>query len=185
MKKLAFYGLSLLASGSAFAAFPSHCTSSEYSIVSAWMGAKDKAHNSKTDKIVSLCADKKAEPFSVVTYRYGVLGNVEMEVVATPQNKFKIANESTTPHSGVAVVFFQKGDYTYYISVAGGMASGVSLDVFKGQKRIASGFSGTDEGKDFQVGPAEIDFVRAMYFGRAGSPVLVLGKIKHDIFEER
>jgi hypothetical protein len=67
-----------------------------------------------------------------VTYRYGTSERVEFEAVATPQSKFKIASTVSTPHSGEDVVFFRKGSYTYYVSIATGMGSGVSLYVFDG-----------------------------------------------------
>ena len=88
----ALFSLCLLAS-SAFAAPPSHCTADEYSIVNAWMGAVNATgggwRNSKNGKLLSLCADKKTQPFTAITYRYGAQGKVELEVLATPQNKFK------------------------------------------------------------------------------------------------
>jgi hypothetical protein len=172
----------LYLSGHALAAPPSHCTASEYSIVNAWMGevhATDGGwRNSRNGKFLSLCADSQSEPFTTVTYRYGVLGQVEFEAVATPRNKFEIASIVATPHSGDDVVFFQKGDYTYYVAIATGMGSGVSLYVFKGAKKIASHFSGNGgAGEDYQLGPAEIDFVS----NRSLSPVLIPGKPRHAL----
>ena len=169
----------LVIAGRALAAPPSHCLAGEYSIVNAWMGeihaTEGGWRNSRNGKFLSLCADKKAEPFTTVAYRYGMLGRVEFEAVATPREKFKIASVQDTPHSGSDMVFFQKGDYTYYVAIAGGMGSGVSLYVFKGPKKISDHFSGNEEGEDYQLGPAEIDFLPS----RSPSQVLVSAKPKH------
>ena len=65
-------------------------------------------------------------------------------------------------------IFFNKGEYTYYILVASGMGSGISLIVFQGDKQIVDLFSGND---------AEIDY----HLGRLmnAKPVLVQRKPKH------
>lgn len=176
----ALFSLCLLASN-AFAAPPSHCTADEYSIVNAWMGAVNATgggwRNSKNGKLLSLCADKKTQPFTAITYRYGAQGKVELEVQATPQNKFKFAAVASAPRSGNDVLFFEKGDYTYYVSIATGMGSGVSLYVFKGMKKIVSHFSGNEQDEDYQLGPAEIDFLAK----HSPSPVLMAAKPRHTL----
>jgi hypothetical protein len=163
----------------AIAAFPSHCAADEYAILDSWMGevhATDGGwRNTRNGKFLSLCADRKTEPFTKVTYRYGVLGRVEFEVVATPRAQFKIASLELVPRVGMEVIFFKKGNHTYYVSVATGQGHGVGLDVFKGSKSIASHFSGNDEGRDYQLGPAEIDFMSH----RSRSSVFISEKPKH------
>lgn len=171
----------LVAPALASAATPSHCKPGEHAIVTAWMGQVKPTsggwRNSKNGKVVSLCADRKAEPFSAVTYRYGLPGKVELEVVATPQNRFGIASVSTLPRVGSDVVFFRRGEYTYYVAIATGMGSGVSLAVFQGQKQIVDHFSGNEPDDDYQLGPAEIRFEPP----NARSPVLVFAKPAHKL----
>jgi hypothetical protein len=152
--------------GDAIAAVPTHCRSNEYSLVDAWIGKVHQtqyghSHN-KDSKILSLCADTKAQPFSKVSYRYGHIGQVELEVVATPHAKFGNAYCSTGPHTGLALTFFKKGEYTYYISEATGQGHGVSLNVFKGNKHVFGGFSGNVEGEDYQNLGAGIDLPNAI-----------------------
>lgn len=174
---VALLGLPVLA----WAAPPTHCKPGEHAIVDAWMGKVKPTdggwRNSKNGKVVSLCADRKAEPFSAVTYRYGNPGKVELEVIATPQNRFGIASVSTSPRTGSDLVFFRRGEYTYYVAMATGMGSGVSLVVFQGQKKIVDHFSGNDRDEDYQMGPAEIRFEPQ----RAFSPVLVAAKPAHAL----
>ncbi len=71
-------------------------------------------------------------------------------------------------HVGEDIYFFNKGEYTYYILVASGMGSGISLRAFQGDKQIVDLFSGND---------AEIDY----HLGRLMSvkPVLVQRTPKH------
>jgi hypothetical protein len=172
----------LLTSGHAVSALPSHCTSGEFSIVDAWMGDIEHTEggwrNSKKGKFLSLCADRQTEPFTAVTYRYGEVGHVEFEAVATANAKFGIANIATSPHTGDDLVFFTKGDYTYYVAIATGQGSGVSLYVYKGSTNIASHFSGNEENEDFRLGPAEIDFSSKP----PRSSVLISKKPRHQGF---
>ena len=162
---------------SAIAAFPSHCAPDEYAILDSWMGEVQATEGGwrsrKNGKFLSLCANSKSEPFTKVTYRYGFLGQEELAVVATQSAKFKIASIQLAPRLGTEVIFFNKGNHTYYVSVATGQGHGVSLEVFKGSKSIDSHFSGNDEGGDFKLGPA--------YFTphRLRSPVFILEKPKH------
>lgn len=111
-----------------------------------------------TGKILSICADRQKEPFQSVTYRYGPIGNVEMERIASKANKFSIFSQSTTPHTGENLIFFKVGDYTYYVSEATGQGSGIGLSVFKSARKVMDLFSGNSPGSDFDSGLVEINF---------------------------
>jgi hypothetical protein len=74
-----------------------------------------------------------------------------MEHVASPSNKLGNAFIQSAPRVSEDLYFFSKGNFTYYIIVAGGMGNGVSLLVFNGNKRIVNLFSGTEESSDFQL----------------------------------
>jgi hypothetical protein len=104
-----------------------------------------------TGKIVSLCSDQAKDPIGKLIYRFGPIGKVEMEHVASPSNKLGNATIQSGPRVSEDFYFFSKGNFTYYIIVAGGMGSGVSLLVFDGKKRIVNLFSGTEESSDFQM----------------------------------
>jgi len=135
------------------ATVPSHCVSGEAVFLSAKMKrvirtAKGTSYQD-TGKILSLCADKPEDPIGRLSYRYGPVGKVEMERVATTASRFGTATESSGPRSADTTYFFEIGNYGYYISVASGMASGVGLDVYQNDKRILELFSGTDSDVDF------------------------------------
>ena len=161
MKKLKLFFITFLVSGISLSAHsqqssvPSHCAANE----TVFLTAKTKRINQSpqgttftdTGKIVSLCADQAKDPIGKLTYRYGPIGKVEMEHVASPSNKLGNASVQSAPRVSEDLYFFSKGNFTYYIIVAGGMGSGVSLVVFDGNKRIVNLFSGNEESSDFQL----------------------------------
>ena len=134
---------------------PSHCTASETVFLTAKMKRINQSPQgttfTDTGKIVSLCADQAKDPIGKLTYRFGPIGKVEMEHVASPSNKLGNASIQSAPRVSEDLYFFSKGNFTYYIIVAGGMGSGVSLLVFDGNKRIVNLFSGNEESSDFQL----------------------------------
>ncbi len=158
MKKTALYGLvflAALAGRPSFAAdetaMPTHCKADEFAYLNAKMGKiaytpAGEFKVVKNGKILSLCADRRDGKATRLYYRYGAIGKVEMEEVATPQHKFWTYSQSTSPHTGQDLIFFRRGDYTYYVGIATGMGSGISLSVFKSRKEVVSLFSGNDGG---------------------------------------
>ncbi len=160
MKKTALYGWGLLAAFAGTPALaqdatgmPTHCKPDEFAYLNAKMGklvnSPDGLKTVKNGKVLSLCADQPDGNATRLYYRYGAIGKVEMEEVATPQHKFWTYSQPTSLHSDEEVIFFQRGEYTYYVSEAGGQASGISLTVFKSGKAVASFFSGYDRGEDY------------------------------------
>jgi hypothetical protein len=132
--------------------FPSHCQPGEFAHLNAKMGSFDlKTNLIKNGKILSLCADKAKEPFGKFIYRYGAIGNVELEQIATPQDKFFVFSRSLGPRMGEDIIYFTKGEYSFYISEATGMGSGIGLYAFKSGKKILDLFSGNDQDSDFQA----------------------------------
>lgn len=134
---------------------PSHCSANETVFLTAKMKRINQSPQgttfTDTGKIVSLCADQAKDPIGKLTYRFGPIGKVEMEHVASPSNKLGNASIQSAPRVSEDLYFFSKGNFTYYIIVAGGMGNGVSLVVFDGNKRIVNLFSGTEESSDFQL----------------------------------
>ena len=135
--------------------FPSHCTSAETVFLSAKMKRINRSASATTytdtGKVVSLCADRAKDPISKLTYRFGPIGKVELEHVATAANKLGETSIQSAPRVSEDIFFFNKGNFTYYINVAGGMGSGVSLIVYQDKKKIVDLFSGNDSDTDFQM----------------------------------
>lgn len=152
----------------------SHCQAGEFVLLNANMGRFDKSNQLvKNGKTLSLCADAAEEPFGRVAYRFGPIGKVEMEQLATPGAPFGMHFKAEMK-SGANLVFFSKGNFTYYVSEATGMGSGVFLLVFQGNKQIVDQFSGNDADTDFQSNTQELDF------DRPRSPVFMRKAPKHQ-----
>lgn len=152
-----------------------HCTSDEFAYLNAKMAkvhqqAKGGYSLEKNGKTLSICTGSASEPFSKVVYRYGAIGKVEMEQVATKEQKFNIYSLSTSSRTGEDLIFFSKEEYTYYVSNAIGQGSGVGLRVFKSGRQLANLFSGNEQNVDF-----ESELV-ALNFEKASSPVLIRKK---------
>jgi hypothetical protein len=110
----------------------------------------------KTGKILSICTDRVSEPFNYITYRFGAIGNIEFERVATKSAPFYVFERSTSPHTGEFVLFFSVGPHTYCVSEATGQGSGISLTVLKAGAEVASFFSGNHHGTDYEVNLVDI-----------------------------
>lgn len=154
----------------------SHCAATEFIVVNATMGQFVRGHSGRTlkkdGKVMSLCTDVPQEPFGMVAYRYGRIGHVELEQVASDGNKFGVLSRSTSSHTGEEVLFFKKEKTNYYVISAIGQANGVSLLVYRSGKKIVDLFSGTDSNTDFQVGPAYIDYdhIKSPVFAKMDAP---------------
>ena len=129
----------------------------------------------KTGKVLSICADRPAEPFSSVAYRFGPIGKVEFERIATESSPFYVFERGATPHSGEADFFFSVGPYVYCVSEGTGQGSGVSLTVLKGGREIASFFSGYDRGIDYEANLIPLSF------SENKSPVLKVFPLKNEL----
>lgn len=147
---------------------PSHCKPGEFALLNANLSKVVRPRSGpvsyslvKTGKVVSICADRKKEPFRSVTYRYGAPGQVELETTATAAKPFSLYSRSTTPHSGENLIFFRHHGYTYSISEATGMGSGIGLIVFRTGKKLLDLFSGTSRGTDFNAQLSAVDFERS------------------------
>lgn len=156
---------SLAFCGSTWAQAPvaTHCKAGEFAYLNANMSKVQPTQGGgyklvKTDKVLSVCADKQVEPFHMLAYRYGPVGSVEMEQVARPEKPFSILTRSTSPHTGENLLFYTTGGFTYCVSEATGQGSGIGLTVTKSGKKIVDLFSGNARGVDFESEMIEIDF---------------------------
>ena len=159
--------------------FPTHCKQSEFSYLNAKMAkivySPHRYDLEKNGKILSICTDKKIEPFSMVAYRYGIIGKVELEEIATENKKFKIFDIYTHP-VGNNIIYFTKGDFTYYVSEATAQGHGVSLFVFKSNKEVLKLFSGNDSGIDYESGLIDFNFEKSQ------SSVLIRQRPKNTVW---
>lgn len=126
----------------------------------------------RTDKVLSICADRPEEPFNLITYRFGKIGNIELERVATQSSPFHFFERATSPHTGEVILFFSAGPYTYCVSEATAQGSGISLTVLKSGREVASFFSGNDRGIDYEAGLFELN--------QDGSPAFKEFRPKND-----
>ena len=94
----------------------------------------------------------------MVAYRFGPVGKVEMERVASESKKFFIFERSTSPHTGENIVFFRAGSYTYCVSEATAQGSGIGLSVLKLGRQVLDLFSGNERGEDFESEMIEVNF---------------------------
>lgn len=159
--------------------FPTHCKQSEFSYLNAKMAkivySPQKYDLVKNGKILSICTDKETEPFSMIAYRYGVIGKVELEEIATKNRKFKIFDIYTHP-VGNNIIYFTKGDFTYYVSEATAQGHGIGLIVFKSNKEILNLFSGNDFGIDYESGLIDFNFEKSQ------SPTVIRQKPKNTVW---
>lgn len=108
---------------------PSHCKANEVVFFNARFESK----------IASLCGDQKSEPLKKMAYRYGAIGKIEINLVASTQNKAGVVLQSdSASHTGLASVRFYNFPYAYEVSEGLGMTTGVRLNIFKNEKPIAS-----------------------------------------------
>lgn len=158
------------------AAVPSHCTADEFALINAKMFA---IHNFReptggwrkgdtvyelrtTGKVLSICSDSPAEPLHSVTYRFGPIGKIEMERVATASQQFHFFDRSTSPHTGENIIFFNVGSYTCCVSEATAQGSGIGLTVLKSGRKVLALFSGNERGIDFESRTMEVIFSSAL-----------------------
>lgn len=143
----------------------SHCREGEFAYLNARMSnvhyQDGGYHLIETRKVISICGDRNSEPFQSVVYRFGPVGNVEMERVATQSSKFHIFNRSTSPHTGQNVIFFKSGPYTYCVTEATAQGSGIGLTVLKSGRQVLHLFSGNRRGLDFDSELIEVNFTSA------------------------
>lgn len=93
---------------------------------------------------VSLCADSEQEPIRQLAYRFGAQGATALEIAASAQAQAGVFRQSDNDaHLGVIGVVFYAKPYVYVVSEGLGMASGLTLSVYKDTRRVAA-FSSPD-----------------------------------------
>lgn len=142
---------------------PTLCKQEEFPYLNAKMAKvvnqkESGYHLENNGKILSICVDKDKEPFGKLIYRYGVIGQVEMEREATSKKKFYIYDMATSPHTGRNIFWFKSGAYTYIVTEATAQGSGIGLKVFKSGIKVVDLFSGNDRGSDYESGLIDINF---------------------------
>lgn len=69
-------------------------------------------------------------------------GEIELERVATKSKPFGYAELVLGNKVSIDAYFFDVVEFTYYVTVAGAMGSGISLEVYRGDKQVVDLFSG-------------------------------------------
>jgi len=153
-------------------AIPTHCKQNEFAFLNAKIHlvetgqADTKTQKNKTEKILSLCADGDKEPLTIISYRFGVIGKIEIEMDASVKNKAGLSTQSDNgAHAGLISIQFNKGPYTYEVSEGMGMTSGVRLNVYKSRKNIL----------DIQSDVFESEMIK-INFDKVSSPIFKLVK---------
>jgi len=158
------------------AVVPSHCKADEFALINAKMSAihnfpepsggwrkGDTVYELRTTgKVLSICSDSPAEPHHSVAYRFGPIGKIEMERVATASQKFHFFDRATSPHTGQNIIFFTVGPYTYCVSEETAQGSGIGLTVLKSGRKVVDLFSGNNRGVDFETRMMEVSFSSAL-----------------------
>jgi hypothetical protein len=99
----------------------SHCLSNETVLLNAEIGKVDKKNElQKNGKNISLCVDKKKEPFTQITYRFGKIGNIELEEVFNEKKPINLEIQAEgyggDKYSYTYIFSFYKGKIKYQIS---------------------------------------------------------------------
>ncbi|GAB0109501.1 hypothetical protein PA7559_07680 [Pseudoalteromonas distincta] len=131
-----------------------HCKTNETAYINAKIQkvqrntSKDVAYKLEpTDNVLSICIAKDDTSLS---YRFGRIDDIGLEKIATEDAPFG-SYYRQVGRVGESILFFNNGDYHYYIINSGGMGSGVSVKVFKNDTLITELFSGNDAYNDFIV----------------------------------
>ncbi|KPZ57306.1 hypothetical protein AN391_01893 [Pseudoalteromonas sp. P1-13-1a] len=133
---------------------PSHCKRGETAYINAKMQKVIRNPTANvtytlkpTDNILSVCV---ANDNSAITYRYGTEQKIGLEYKATAAQPFG-SYYRQIGKIGESILFFNKGNYYYYIINAGGMGSGVTVNVYKNKTLIGEFFSGNEAYNDFVI----------------------------------
>ncbi|TBR45117.1 hypothetical protein CBF23_001055 [Marinomonas agarivorans] len=136
----------------------SHCHSHETAYLNANMKKviRDPSFAYQpTGKVLSICFTDSEADAPMIVYRYGKIGNVEFEKIATPVAPFYYYHFTLYPQASkvnTSVLFFSNGKFNYYVGQALGMGSGISLSVYRDGKQLVELFSGNDKGIDYDYG---------------------------------
>jgi hypothetical protein len=134
--------------GSHAAGVPSLCRPGEFVLATGQMLRidNDASERRSKKKVVSVCADRKDEPYEKLVYRFGAPAALESEIVASGDHKAGIYMDSDSgAHVGAIAIVFYAGPYSYVLSEALGMADGLTLLVYRHNVRLAAFSSVTYE----------------------------------------
>lgn len=110
-----------------------HCQPNERIQFSCRIGAK----------VVSLCAGGEIGKTTSLTYRYGLIGKIENEFVARPDNKnrFYATVMPANPRAAIKQVWFNRGEIRYLLTecVGGNCPQDGGLAVLHGYKVLMNG----------------------------------------------
>ena len=129
------------------------CKNDEYILLSGEIGKEDtKSNFIPNGKLISICSDRKKEPFSKVVYRFGKRDGIELEQDATNAKPFTISLDvdgfGRDRYQYSYKIEFNRGKYIYSINLTTGwmaLSPGKIL-VLESNKKIADiSFNTIDE----------------------------------------
>ena len=156
MKKYLLTAVMIIAAALPSAAMAqTHCRDDEVTLYSGRVGSVSSDGSIVGSKYVSICSDR-ANRMGYIDYRFGRIGNVEMEVSA-PSQGLAFYEDYYEDKTGWGVLSFKKGATTYAFSTCtGGMCSDmVRLMVFSGRKRVAVLYA--DNENDINIFQSDLD----------------------------
>lgn len=157
MKKYLFLPAVMIIAGAipTAAMAQTHCRNDEVTLYSGRVGSVSSDGSIVGSKYVSICSDR-ANRMGYIDYRFGRIGNVEMEVSA-PSQGLAFYEHYYEDKTGWGVLSFKKGTTTYAFSICtGGMCSDmVRLMVFSGRKRVAALYA--DNENDINIFQSDLD----------------------------
>jgi hypothetical protein len=110
----------------------SHCAPTEIIFFSCEIGKK----------VVSVCALKNRGGIARLSYRYGTLGEIENEYVASEHNQHRFfgTTEPLTPRATVEQIWYVAGDMKYLLTVCtgGDCSQTAGLAIFRRHRMLAS-----------------------------------------------
>jgi hypothetical protein len=150
MKKLIIIGLILFSS---LSFGQSLCKNDEYILLSGEIGKEDSKSNFiPNGKLISICSDRKKEPFLKVVYRFGKKDGIELEQDATNAKPFMISLDvdgfGRDRYQYTYKIEFNRGKYVYGINLTTGWMSASlgKILVQESNKKIAEiSFNTIDE----------------------------------------
>lgn len=133
-------------------------------------------------KIVSLCGGGTDGPLTSLAYRYGLIGKIENEFVARPDNarRFHGTVGPLNPRASLAQIWFERGGVTYLLPTCtgGSCPQHAGLAVISRYTHILKNVPCRFKGDDFDYFPPElVSFGRSVEDFRSATEMLIIEEV--------
>lgn len=146
----------------------SHCTAQERVFFSCQVGKK----------IVSICAFKKSGEIEKLSYRYGVLGKIENEYVASMHNQHRFFGDvkPAAPQATVDQTWFTSGDTRYLLTACtgGDCSHAAGLTVFRRERMLSNTRCAETTNSQPSFDPEVVEFGANFDKSRSNTKLLIL-----------